>query len=111
MTKLSVAVVFALTVLMYPMPSQANCALTGTIVRVQATGTASRNSFVYMRSPLAATNTYVFIGITQEPQVIAAASVAVALQTKTFISGDATSCPTTGFIRSVGNIRALILKP
>ncbi len=111
MIKLFLAVVFALTVLMYPMPSQAICGLIGTIVRVQATGTASPNSFVYMRSPFVFTNSHVFIGITQEPQVIAAASVAVALQTKTFISGDATSCPTTGFIRSVGNIRALILNP
>ena len=43
--------------------------------------------------------------------MIAAASVAVALQTKAFISGDVASCPTTGFIRNVGNIRVLILNP
>ena len=111
MNRLFLAVVFALTVLMYPMASQATCNIVGTIVRVSATGTASPNSFVFMRSPLATTNTHVFVGITQEPQVIAAASVAVALQTKAFIQGNATSCPTTGFIRSVGIIRVLILNP
>ena len=111
MTKFFVAVVFALTVLMYPMASRAACDIVGTIVRVSATGTASPNSFVFMRSPLLTTNSHVFVGITQVPQVIAAASVAVALQTKAFISGNATSCPTTGFLRSVGNIRVLILNP
>ncbi len=110
MTKLSVAVVFALTVLMYPMASRADCNLIGTIVRVHAAGTASPNSFVFMRSPLPTTN-HVFVGRTQEPQVVAAASVAVALQTKAFIQGDVASCPTTGFIRSVGNIKVLILNP
>ncbi len=111
MTKLSVAVVFALTVLIYPMASRADCNRVGTIVRVHAAGTAGSSSFIYLRSPLATTNSHVFVGRTKEPQVVAAASVAVALQTKAFISGDKAACPTTGFIRSVGNIKVLILNP
>lgn len=111
MIKLSVAVVFALTVLMYPMASRADCNLIGTIVRVQVSGTVGSTNFIYMRSPDPAFTAHVFIGATDKPQVIAAASAALALQTKVFISGDTAACPTTGNIRGVGNIRALILNP
>ena len=110
MTKLSLAVVFALTVLMYPMESRAECNLTGTIVRIETKGTLGSTSLIYFRSPTPITSHY-FISSTDKLQVIVAATVALALQTRVYISGDVTTCPTSGASRKVGNIRTLVLNP
>ena len=96
----------------------AACNVHGQIVRVQNTdNNINPNNFIYLRGSTSSTNAnagltnYVYIGATTDDSIAIAAGSSLTAGTRTFLTGDAATCPSTGDQRSIGNIRAIIINP
>jgi hypothetical protein len=102
-----------------PLSSQAICTLHGNVIRVQNTANEiNPKNFIYLRASQSQNTTiynsngnHYYLGSTTDDALAQAASIALANSTTVFVSTDASSCPTTGTARVVGNIRAIILAP
>ncbi len=87
--------------------AQATCVVSsGQIVRVSVSP-GSSSSYVYIRPD--SLSTYYYQGTTTDQKMTNAAVAAVDKQV--YIYGDASSCPTTGTSRYMGQISYLAIKP
>jgi hypothetical protein len=89
-----------------PMTAQAVCVVSGEAVRAVQNATSA---LLYLRStPL---STIVWFGGTVDTDLMNAAVTAAAGRQRVTMTSNATSCPTTGDLRSVGTITQIIINP
>lgn len=89
-----------------PMTAQAVCTQVGEAVRAVQTGTVAN---LYLRnSPL---GTIVWFGQALDTRLMNAAVAAAAGRQRVIVTGNATTCPTTGDLRSLGTITQIIINP
>ena len=102
MRKFLLAGAIALASVIYPMESHALCQVNGTITALQQD--ASPGTFLRIHLRPIGLATFRFFATTNDRDIMTIAWSAHTGLKHVIISGTATSCPTTGLVRSIGAV-------
>ena len=112
--KMAINILMALVLgfVFLPVAAQASCGKTGPIVRVTNydDSYSSRACYIYMRSGGPLTSYYNYTR-TNDDNICTTASIAATSGVDTTVRADASSCPTSGTARFMGELSYLIINP
>jgi hypothetical protein len=105
---ISMLVILGFAFFMMPTAEAACTQASGYVIRV-STNPGAGSSYIYFR--LNARDNYYWYGITSDAKLIDAAISALTNRTKIYITGNASSCPTSGSSRYIGTVTYLAISP
>jgi hypothetical protein len=105
--------ILALTagILLLPMAAQATCTVNGPVVRVTTYDDSytSTGCYIYMRT--GALSSYYYYAYSYDDNMCTNAVIAATTGVDAYAQGNASSCPSSGGSRGMGQLRYLIINP
>lgn len=89
--------------------AQASCYQYGYVIRVLAYPGTTSSNYIYLRT--SSTTNLWYYARTTDAKLTEAAATALTNRTRVYINANATSCPTSGTARYMGNVTSMILSP